>query len=224
MEYVIFVLMGRRALLIIVTAVASAALFAACSFTNSELDGQVVALDTELDAVTADVATQREQLDQVLALLATPTPMPTVEYREHGFTLPVPEGVEVRTAGIGEANATPQQGQLAVTTGEVSMVLIWTSGELTAAEAVQGAFEVLQASQPDLNFQPVNQGEITVGGETGAFGTFGALDANEAVLGIGLIGGWSCPAGPTFSMTVAGTALATVETLFTSFTENFRCG
>ena len=121
-------------------------------------------------------------------------------------------------------SATPEQGQLAVATGAVSMVLIWTSGELTAVEAVQGAFEILQASQPDLNFQPVNQGEITVDGEAGAFGAFGALDPDETVLGIGLIGGWSCPAGPTFSMTVAGTDLDTVESSFSGFTDGFRCG
>lgn len=83
---------------------------------------------------------------------------------------------------------------------------------------------MLQASQPGLTFRPVNQGEIKIDGQTGAYGAFGALDKNEQLVSVGAIGAWSCGANsPTYAMTVAGTNQQATEASFQGFTNGFKC-
>lgn len=145
------------------------------------------------------------------------------EYKDYGFSLPVPQGVQVKAAGIGTAAASKPEGQITATAGKTSMVLVWTSAKATPEASVQGAFQVLAASQAAMTFQPLNEGEFKVDARDGAFGAFGALNKDKAVVGVGVIGGWSCSDGRSFALTVAGDDLAQVQSSFAGFTGSFRC-
>ena len=182
---------------------------------------QLDSANTQVTTLGEQVATLKEQVDALQAIV-NPTPVPTKGFADFGFTFPVPETLDIQVAGIGTDPASPENGQLTASAGGVSMVLIWTSDELTPEQAVQGSFEVMQASTPDLVFQAVNQGDITVDEQTGAFGAFSAFKGQETA-GIGLIAGWSCGDAPTFALTVVGQDLTSVESSFNGLTSGFSC-
>lgn len=213
----------HRILIVACATLISATLLGACSSSadTSELESQLSDLNTKLETVTADLATLREEFSEVQVLITPATPVPPTEYREHGFTLPVPDGVELQVAGIGGGEASDESGQLTASAGGVTMVLIWTSAGLAPGVAVQGAFEVLQASAA-LDFRALNEGDIEVDGESGVFGAFAAEDG-DTVLGIGLIGGWTCGEAPTYSITVIGADPDSVQGSFEGFTNGFKC-
>lgn len=175
----------------------------------------------DVTALGEQLATLKQQVDALQAIV-NPTPVPTEAFADFGFTFPVPSTLAIEVAGIGTDPASPKAGQLAANAGGVSMVLIWTSEDLTPEQAVQGSFQVLQASTPNLVFQAVNQGVITVDKQVGAFGAFSAFNGQQTA-GIGLIAGWSCGAGPTFALTVVGQDLASIESSFNGLTSGFSC-
>ena len=170
-----------------------------------------------------DVADLRQQVAKLQDLVA-PTPVKLEAYKKYGFTLPLPQGGGVQTAGIsGDANASNDNGQLTSFAGGVGMVLIWTKQQMEPTQAVQGAFEVLQASQPSVVFRPVNQGALTVDSQTGQYGSFAALDKEQKVISIGAIGSWSCKNGQNFVMTAVGANQQMVESSFQGFSTGFKC-
>ena len=172
-------------------------------------------------ALKKDLAALQQQVDKLQELVA-PTPVKLATYKEYGFTLPLPPGVQ--TAGLsGNEKASNDQGQLTSFGGGVGMVLIWTKQKMEPAQAVQGAFEVLQASQPSGVFRPVNQGELTIDSQIGQYGSFAALDQNEKVISIGAIGSWGCKNGQNFVMTAVGANQQAVETSFQGFSTGFKC-
>ena len=177
----------------------------------------------EDSALKKDVAELRQQVDKLQELIS-PAPVKLEAYKEYGFTLPLPQGGAVQTAGIsGNANASKDQGQLTAFAGGVGMVLIWTKQTIEPTQAVQGAFEVLQASQPSGVFRPVNQGTLTVDSQTGQYGSFAALDKDQKVISIGAIGSWSCKNSQNFVMTAVGANQQDVETSFQAFSTGFKC-
>lgn len=179
-------------------------------------------LEADVQSLRDDVLELRQQVEALQAGTTEAPATAITTFTDYGFTLPVPEGLELQVAGIGGAEASADAGQLTASSGGVTMVLIWTSEELTAGQAVQGAFEVLQASSAELDFRPLNEGDLEVGGQVGSFGAFGAEDG-DTVLGIGLIGGWTCGAAPTYSITVIGRDLEPVQSSFEGFTSGFAC-
>jgi outer membrane murein-binding lipoprotein Lpp len=209
---------GRRRAAAILGAIALGALtLSACGSADT------TGLEADVQSLRDDVLELRQQVEALQAGTTTEAPATAImTFTDYGFTLPVPEGLELQVAGIGGAEASADAGQLTASAGGVTMVLIWTSGDLTAGQAVQGAFEVLQASSADLDFRPLNEGDLEVDGQVGSFGAFAAEDG-DTVLGIGLIGGWTCGAAPTYSITVIGRDLEPVQSSFEGFTSGFAC-
>lgn len=154
---------------------------------------------------------------------ASSTPIgKTITYKEFGFSLPVPEGVDVKPAGLGAAKASKDEGQLTVSAGGVTMALIWTKQTIAPKDAVQGALQVLVSAQPALAFRPLSEGDMKVDNRAAAYGAFGAYDKQQTLSSVGVIGAWSCGGG-TFSITVVGANQAAVESSYTGFTDGFRC-
>ncbi len=207
----------RRWLLVVAIASAIGIAATACSDTSA-LEGRVEALEAK--------AAKLEEQGAVSVATAAQTAAPAqaiLEYRDHGFGLPLPEGVQVREAGIGTAAASAQDGQLTASAGNTSMVLVWTSSEATAETSLQGAFQVLAASQPEMTFQPLSEGKFKVDSQDAAYGAFGALNKDKLVLGVGVVGGWTCADGRSYALTVAGDDLTQVQSSFAGFTGSFRC-
>ncbi|TAK74709.1 MAG: hypothetical protein EPO16_10325 [Dehalococcoidia bacterium] len=200
---------ARRALLLVL-GVAAVAL-SAC---GSKDDDRIADLEGRVDRLEAAAK---------VSASASPTPVgKTTTYKEFGFSLPVPEGVEVKSAGLGTAKASKDEGQLTMSAGGVTMALIWTKQTIAPKDAVQGALQVLVSAQPALTFRPLSEGDMKVDNRTAAYGAFGAYDKQQALSSVGVIGAWSCGGG-TFSITVVGANQAAVESSYTGFTDGFRC-
>lgn len=168
------------------------------------------------------VTTLKQQVeDAKKAAPPAATAVATKQVKDYGFTLTVPQEINLTASGTSAKDATKDAGQLAATSGNSSMVLVWTNQSLTAQEAVAGGFELLSASSTGYALQPTNQGEITVAGTKGAFGAFQVQKSNTMV-GVGIVGGWRCE-NRTFSLTVLGPDIATVERSFAGLTGTFVC-
>ena len=181
--------------------------------------GGDAALKKDVDELKASVA----KLEKATGL-ATPEPRKVSEFKDFGFKLPLPDGLQVQTAGLaGAPKPTNDEGQLSASSGGVGMVLIWTKKSIDSKAAVQGAFELLQSSQPTLEFKPVSQGDLKVDSQTGVFGSFAAQDKQQKVAAVGAIGSWSCKGGQVYTLTVAGANQQAVEGSFAGFSSGFKC-
>ena len=180
--------------------------------------GDDAALKKDVESLKASVA----KLEKATGL-ATPEPRKVSEFKDFGFKLPLPDGLQVQTAGLaGAAKASNDEGQLTASSGGVGMVLIWTKKSIDNKAAVQGAFELPQSSQPTLEFKPVSQGDLKVDSQTGVFGSFAAQDKQQKVAAVGAIGSWACK-GQVYTLTVAGSNQQAVEGSFSGFSSGFKC-
>lgn len=194
-----------------VTIFATGMLLAACSSADAR---RIADLEARVGRLEATTATRT---------LSQPGPVgKSVVFNEFGFSLPVPEGTEVRSAGLSGAKASKDEGQLTAVAGGVTMALIWTKQTVAPKDAVQGALQALISAQPALAFRPLNEGTTQVDGRPAAFGAFGAYDNQQTLASVGVIGAWACNAG-TFSMTVVGANRSAVESSYQGFTNGFRC-
>lgn len=194
-----------------------------CLLLLSSFAALIIGCGSKDDARVTDLETRVARLEANTSSGAAAAPVgKTVAYKEFGFTLPIPEGVEVKSGGLGGAKPSRDEGQLSAVAGGVTMAMIWTKQEIPAKDAVQGGLQVLISAQPSLQFRALNQGDIAVDGRAAAFGAFGAYDDRQALKSVGVIGAWSCGSG-TFSMTVVGANQAAVESSYKGFTDGFKC-
>ena len=83
---------------------------------------------------------------------------------------------------------------------------------------------ILRGSQPDLTFDSISDGSITVSGESGVFGGFKTEDSSGAVVGGGLIATWVCSVPETgFRLTLTGADATVVQLRFDRLLDNFVC-
>lgn len=189
----------------------------------SELEAQVASLQAQLATAQAEANAAGSHTSTSDATSVTPAPPEAVEpMTDFGFTLAVPTGLEVTTAGVGgNAAASADAGEASASDGQVAVVLVWSTDPATPEEAVAGAFELVRAASTDLDFVPTNQGDLAVSHTDGAFGAFQAeRDGIEA--GVGIVGGWRCDAR-VFSLTVLGTDAVAVESAFAGLVGGFGC-
>ena len=144
---------------------------------------------------------------------------------EFGFVLKLDKGADVNTAGWTGPEPDATQGTLSFTAGGVNAILIWSpAGDQTPLNFLADIYNILRGSQPNLTFDPISDGEITVSGEEGIFGGFKTVDANDVTVGGGLIGTWVCSVTETaFRLTLTGDDATLVQLRFDRLLDNFAC-
>ena len=144
---------------------------------------------------------------------------------EFGFVLKLDKGADVKTAGWTAPEPDAAQGTLSFTTGGVNTILIWGPQDgRTPLTFLADTYNILRSSQPELTFDPISDGEITVSGEEGIFGGFKTLDASDVAVGGGLIGTWVCSGTETaFRLTLTGDDATLVQLRFDRLLDNFAC-
>ena len=107
----------------------------------------------------------------------------------------------------------------------VNTVLIWgPQQQRTPVSFLADTYNILRGSQPELTFDPISDGEITVSGESGVYGGFKTLDLNGATVGGGLIGAWVCSGEKTaFRLTLTETEATLVQLRFDRLVDQFTC-
>lgn len=221
----------RRLIAVPIMAIAGVAIVAAGCSSGAEAPApqttapQASASSSEdYEALAAQFETLEARVDELAGLLATPTPVSVLTYSDYGFSIPIPESVEVRTAGLTTDSPSSEAGTLAASAGGTAVLLLWSSDGLNSSEAVQSAFDVLQQATPNMDYVVSSVGDLSVDGEDGDFGSFAALSADNELLGIGLIGGWVCGStGRTYALTVTGAERTPVQSSFARLTDEFKC-
>ena len=127
------------------------------------------------------------------AVTATPQPTATPEldtvYSDHGFTLNLDLGADVQATGWTEAEPSDTQGLVSFTYGGALTGLVWSPADgRDPLSLLAYSYNVLRAAQPDITFESISDGDITVSDQAGVFGGFKALDSSGATLGGGLVG------------------------------------
>ena len=160
-----------------------------------------------------------------------PTPTPTVQvqptvYDDMGFSIKLDDKVDFTTSGWSETNASEDQGAVHFPYKGVNALLIWMpAGSDDANTVLTNHYNLLTSSQPGSAFTIISEGELTVDGEKGAFGTFVAADSTGTTTGGGIIGGWICSQSNTsFGLTVT-TDLdsTTLQIRFSRLISSFGC-
>jgi hypothetical protein len=191
---------------------------------TSELVAAIDELTAKVDELSGRFVTN----DDGSSGFAPATVPEIVTESTYGFGFPLPSGVSPVYAGLSDAEANDESGSLQASAGGVSVLLLWLSDDepLTPSESVVSSFEVLQASTA-LDFSLLSSGEdsFSVDGEEAAYATFTAAEADsDDVLGVAVIGGWTCSAdNRSFALTVTGTDQESVSTSFFELVNAFGC-
>ena len=142
-------------------------------------------------------------------------------FDQFGFTLTIDLGSAVQTA----QGSAGEQGAINFPLGEVNSILTWVPQEGSSPLAlVSGTYDILKANQTGVSFDSINDGEITVSGQSGVYLGFKSTDDTGASLGGGLIGAWTCTGeGTAYTLTLTGADASTLQIRFDRLLENFNC-
>jgi len=221
----------------IVNGGASAEDIAAIRADLADIKGRISSLESELSEANEGITQANEtnsglqglflQLPDGSAQFATATPVPIIDYDKFGFVIPFPATVEPVASGIGGGDASEESGTLLASAGGVSLLMTWitTDPPLTPQESVLGAFELVSAATGS-NFQVTGAGAegLEVDSQQASYATFAAYDADGAVDGVAVIGGWICESSArSYALTVTGGDLDAVSGSFFYFADSFRC-
>ena len=192
------------------------------SVDTSALEAAIAELQAQVDGLSSRFVTN----DDGSSGFAPATVPEVVTESTYGFAFPLPAGVTPTYSGLSSEEANNESGSLVASAGGVSVLLLWLTDEnpLTPSESVVSSFEVLRASS-GLEFALLSSGEdsFTVDGQSAAYATFTATEAEETV-GVAVIGGWTCEAGGrSFALTVTGTEQESVSTSFFELVNAFGC-
>lgn len=112
-----------------------------------------------------------------------PTATPELEtvYSEYGFTPKLDLGADVQATGWTEPEPSDAQGLASFVYGGIALSLVWSpAGSGTPLAFLASSYNALRTVQPNLTFESISEGDITVSGQTGSFGGFKALDSGGA--------------------------------------------
>ncbi|NQW22604.1 MAG: hypothetical protein HQ475_04070 [SAR202 cluster bacterium] len=158
--------------------------------------------------------------------IAEPTVTPSLAtvFSDFGFTLKLDRGADVQTTGWTESAASLTQGLASFAYGGVNTSLVWGPSEnRVPLEFLASTYNVLRAAQPNITFESISDGNITVSEQSGSFGGFKAVDASSTTVGGGLIGTWNCGNGTAFRMTVTSVDATVAQLRFDRLLKNFSC-
>ncbi len=141
-------------------------------------------------------------------------------YGDFGFSFQLDQGADIQNAG--EPSET--QGLISFGLGEVNALLSWLpEGDNKVLTLVDTTYQLLRENQPGVTFQRLRDGEVSAGGESGAFLGYRATESSGATRG-GLIGGWICKNTETaFTLTLRGNDATLVQIRFDRLLDTFAC-
>ena len=145
-------------------------------------------------------------------------------YDEFGFTLKLDRGAGVNTSGFTEPEPSNEQGLISFEFGGVNAILSWNpAGNSTMLSLVNNIYQILQDQRPELTFDTLSEGDITVSGQSAFFAGYRTTIPEGEVAG-GLIGAWICPdAGTGYTLTARGPDATLVQLRFDRLLDNFSC-
>ncbi|MDA0265313.1 MAG: hypothetical protein O3A93_14340 [Chloroflexi bacterium] len=154
----------------------------------------------------------------------TPTPVLDTVIADYGFTLNLDLGANVKTTGYLEPEPNEAQGLANFVYGGVNTSLVWgPAAGRTSLGFLATSYNVLRAAQPEITFQSIREGAITVSGQKGSYGGFKALNSASETIGGGLIGTWNCGNDTAYRMTLTGADATVVQLRFDRLLDNFIC-
>ena len=145
-------------------------------------------------------------------------------YDEFGFVLKLDHGASVQTAGWTEPEPNDDQGLITFEFGGVDNILTWNpAGVSTTLSLVNNIYQILQDQRPDLTFDTLSEGDITVSGQSAFFAGYRTTDPEGEVAG-GLIGAWiRADADSAYTLTARGPDATLVQLRFDRLLDNFSC-
>ena len=156
--------------------------------------------------------------------IPTPTPIRHTLIEDYGFGLRLDRDVSVKATGWTEESPNSEQGLISFDYRGVKAFLSWYSSASTPKQIVSRTYGQLRDGQPNLAFEPLKEGDISISGEPGFFAGFRVLDATNSVVGGGLIASWVCPESQLrYSITATGPQATVVQLRFQRIIEQFSC-
>lgn len=167
---------------------------------------------------------------------STPTPIPTATpvvsnvFDAFGFSLQLDQDATFASSNIAlrgwtESEANNDQGLLSFTYNGATVVMFWEPQTGDSPQAmVDATYELQKLSRPDVTFTLINEGDLTVDGETGRFGGFVTADSLGGDPDGGLIGAWTCEgSGITTSLTVNSPDSTALQIRFDRLISGYEC-
>ena len=156
--------------------------------------------------------------------IPTPTPIRHTFIKDYGFGLRLDGDVSLQATGWTEKSPNSEQGIISFDYRGVKAFLSWYSSASTPKQIVSSTYGQLRDGQPNLTFEPLKEGNISISGEPGFFGGFRVLDATNSSVGGGIIASWVCPESQLrYSITATGPQATVVQLRFQRITEKFSC-
>ena len=157
---------------------------------------------------------------------STPAPTPVIltTYDEFGFTLKLDRGAGVNVSGWTAPEPSNEQGLISFEFGGINAILTWNQARnSTTLSLVNNIYQILQDQRPELTFDTLSEGDVTVSDQGGFFAGYRTTDPDGEVAG-GLIGAWICPDADTaYTLTARGQDATVVQLRFDRLLENFSC-
>jgi len=158
----------------------------------------------------------------------TPTPTPVVRgftYDKYGFSLRLDEEKEISDFGYLEADPSETQGLLSFEYEGANVLVIWVQDENATSEAMlKDTYQLVQDASSDLSFTAISEGDITISGQPGRFGSLVATDAAGVSSGGALIGAWVCTESNTvMSLTVSSSNATILQVRFDRLVQGSEC-
>ena len=163
----------------------------------------------------------------------TPEPAPPVKtpnvFDEFGFILTLDSDSNIWDSdlvksGLLEGTPNNNQGVISFEYKGVDTSLIWAPAEGESnEELVEFGYFILSDSQPENVFTPLNSGGIKVAESDGSFAGFIISDSSGSDAGGGLIAGWNCSNGISYTLVTTGPDSTALQIRFNNIISGFLC-
>jgi hypothetical protein len=166
---------------------------------------------------------------------AEPTPEPTPVkktaniFDAFGFILTLDADSDIWNSnlvqsGLLEGTPNNNQGVISFEYKGVDTSLIWAPAEGESnEELVEFGYFILSDSQPQNVFTPLNSGGIKVAESDGSFAGFIISDSSGSDAGGGLIAGWNCSNGISYTLVTTGPDSTALQIRFNNIVSGFTC-
>ena len=169
----------------------------------------------------------------IKAPVPTPEPAPPVKtpnvFDEFGFILTLDSDSNIWDSdlvksGLLEGTPNNNQGVISFEYKGVDTSLIWAPAEGESnEELVEFGYFILSDSQPENVFTPLNSGGIKVAESDGSFAGFIISDSSGSDAGGGLIAGWNCSNGISYTLVTTGPDSTSLQIRFNNIISGFLC-